>query len=265
MINTRFWEDSYIANLDPIEKLLFLYLITNTHTTLCGIYELPIKIMSAETGIEKEMILKIIGRFTKDKKVLYKNGWMAVKNFIKHHINGSPQLKKGIEEDIKNCPKWGVDFIWYDTISIPYPYHIDTISPSASASALASNTQQSETDAGVKKKDMKTYNENKHNSDEDFLPLLDIETGEIQDPRLKTVKTPNNKIMFSLIVWAETRRRQKFAKWKWQMKALSSLCEISISPQRIKERWVELEEDKFYQDKLDFWSVVSSFDKKPKN
>ena len=28
-INTKFWRDSYIEDLDPIEKLLFLYLLSN--------------------------------------------------------------------------------------------------------------------------------------------------------------------------------------------------------------------------------------------
>ena len=32
IINTRFWIDDYTSNLDPIEKLLFLYFLTNTAT-----------------------------------------------------------------------------------------------------------------------------------------------------------------------------------------------------------------------------------------
>lgn len=68
MINTRFWEDGYTANLDPIEKLLFLYFLTNTSTNICGFYEIPLKKIASDTGLDKDMVLKIIKRFTDDKK-----------------------------------------------------------------------------------------------------------------------------------------------------------------------------------------------------
>ena len=52
VVNTRFWRDSFIFNhLNPLDRYLFLYLLTNDRTNLSGVYELPIKIMSVETGI----------------------------------------------------------------------------------------------------------------------------------------------------------------------------------------------------------------------
>ena len=81
-INTKFWSDNYISNLDPIEKLLFLYLLTNEKTNICGLYELPLKIMAVETGIEKEMIVKILKRFQKEKKDFHFEGWLGITNFI---------------------------------------------------------------------------------------------------------------------------------------------------------------------------------------
>ena len=71
MINTRFWNDDYASNLDPTEKLVFLYLLTNDRSTLAGIYELPKKIMAVETGIETEMVAKILSRFEDDGKINY--------------------------------------------------------------------------------------------------------------------------------------------------------------------------------------------------
>lgn len=70
-INTKFWDDNWAIDLDPIEKLLFLYLLTNSHTTLAGIYELHLRKMAFETGIDKEMLEKILKRFEKDKKVWF--------------------------------------------------------------------------------------------------------------------------------------------------------------------------------------------------
>ena len=114
MINTKFWEDDYTSNLDPIEKLLFLYLITNTATNISGVYELPLKRIAVETGIDREMVENIIKRFSKDEKIFYEKGWVIVKNFIKHQNQKSPLVKKGIENELSNAPqdllvKYGID------------------------------------------------------------------------------------------------------------------------------------------------------------
>ena len=103
-INTRFWEDVYISNLDPIEKLLFLYFITNTHTNISGVYEIPIKTIAVDTGIDKEMVEKVIGRFSKDKKIFYIKGWICVMNFHKHQ-GDSPSIRQGIEKAMSDVPK----------------------------------------------------------------------------------------------------------------------------------------------------------------
>ena len=59
-IHTKFWSDDWISRLDPVEKLLFIYLLTNERTNICGVYELPLKFMAVETGIEKDMVEKIL-------------------------------------------------------------------------------------------------------------------------------------------------------------------------------------------------------------
>ena len=103
-INTKFWSDNWIADLDPVEKLLFLYLITNEKTNICGLYELPLKYMAVETGIDKEMIIKILKRFQKEKKIFHYNGWVAISNFIKHQNYKNEKIKKGIELCMSEIP-----------------------------------------------------------------------------------------------------------------------------------------------------------------
>jgi len=122
MINTRFWDDDYASNLDPIEKLLFLYFLTNTSTNISGIYEIPIKKIAVETGIDKEMVLKVLARFTRDGKIFYYNGWVGIKNFIKHQNQRSPQVQKGIEAELTNISKDILENM------VRYGYPIDTLS-----------------------------------------------------------------------------------------------------------------------------------------
>jgi hypothetical protein len=103
-IDTKMWSDNYYSNLDSTEKLLFVYCLTNDKTNICGIYEIPLKYIAFETGIDKDMCEKLLKRFEKDNKIKYENGWLAIKNFIKHQDQGSPQVKKGIENELSKAP-----------------------------------------------------------------------------------------------------------------------------------------------------------------
>lgn len=115
IVNTRFWEDNYIAGLDPTEKLLFLYFLTNPHTDICGIYEIPLKTIAVDSGIDKEMVEKILNRFSKDNKIFYIDGWIIIKNFVKHQaIN--PSVEKGIERCVSQVPQTILDRLGTDWV-----------------------------------------------------------------------------------------------------------------------------------------------------
>lgn len=107
-INTKIRSDAYFSELDPIEKLVFLYLLTNIYTNLCWIYEIPIKTIATDTWIDKDMLIKIINRFTNDKKIRYIDGYVCIKNFIKNQ-NINPSIKKWIEREINEKPKEIID------------------------------------------------------------------------------------------------------------------------------------------------------------
>jgi len=118
-INTKIWSDNYYINLDPIEKLLFMYILTNEKTNICGIYEIPLKIMAVETGIDRDMIEKIFKRFEADNKIKYNNGWVAIRNFIKHQkISDNPndKINIGIKTSLENSPIELVEWIKQDPL-----------------------------------------------------------------------------------------------------------------------------------------------------
>jgi hypothetical protein len=117
-INTRFWIDDYISNLGVEEKLFFLYLLTNSATEICGVYELPIKIMSVEIGIKIDKLEKLFKKFETDEKIYYRKSWVGIKNFIKHQ-SVNPKVEKGIEIGLLKAPKELLDSlcIAYDSLS----------------------------------------------------------------------------------------------------------------------------------------------------
>ncbi|MFH1621091.1 MAG: hypothetical protein ABIB04_03325 [Patescibacteria group bacterium] len=103
-INTRFWSDSFIAALAPFERYLFLYFLTNEHTSICGIYELPLRTIAFETGVREKHIVQIIERL--NGKIYYIDGWVFIRNFERHQFaRGNSKVIIGIANEKKSIPK----------------------------------------------------------------------------------------------------------------------------------------------------------------
>ncbi|HEX8607207.1 MAG TPA: hypothetical protein VF679_01060 [Pedobacter sp.] len=108
-INTKFWSDSYIVNLDPLERYLFLYFLTNEHTDISGIYELPLRRIAQETGLSEEMAETITKRFEKEGKIIIHNSWVYIKNFNKHQVMNT-SVRQGIKHSLSEVPKKILNF-----------------------------------------------------------------------------------------------------------------------------------------------------------
>lgn len=102
-INTKFWEDGYIVNILPHDKLLFLYFLTSPLSNISGVYECPLKIMSAHTGFDEDELQEIIPHF--EGKIHYIDGWVYIRNFVKHQSSESASVKRGIEIEMEKIPK----------------------------------------------------------------------------------------------------------------------------------------------------------------
>lgn len=121
IVNSKFWSDSFIVDkLNPLDRYLFLYFLTNEKTNLAGVYESPLRTISNETGIEKEEVIRMLERLKG--KVEYKNGWVCLINFVKHQNLNNYSISKGIDNEMNKVPKdirlW-VDNIRNKTSGIP--------------------------------------------------------------------------------------------------------------------------------------------------
>jgi hypothetical protein len=103
-IQTKFWSDPYIQELSHEEKLLFLYLFTNEHTNISGVYEITIQTIANETCLEKERIKKVLDKFSDDKKIYYNTNYIVLVNFIKNQTL-NPSVVKGINRELANLPQ----------------------------------------------------------------------------------------------------------------------------------------------------------------
>lgn len=96
-ISTSFWSDPAIEDMTPEEKLLFLYLVTNDKTNMLGIYEVSIKKIAFETGLDKEIVLKALKGFESIGKVKYENNYIILCNFLKHQHFNTNMIKSAID------------------------------------------------------------------------------------------------------------------------------------------------------------------------
>lgn len=103
MVSTKFWSDNWIVDdLNPLDRYLYLYLLTNEHCSLCGIYEISLKTVSFETGIEKEEVSRMLSRLAP--KVHYVNGWIFLTNYLKH-ASSNPNMLKGAARELSDVPE----------------------------------------------------------------------------------------------------------------------------------------------------------------
>ena len=137
-VSMNFWTDSKVVDeFTPEDRYFYLYLFTNPHTNLSGCYEISIKQMSNELGYNADVINNLINRFirmhnvirysaeTKEMLLLnwYKYNWTASDKFKKPLLKEIQKIKT---EDYRIYLQGLYDEYGTDTVSIRYPYGIDT-------------------------------------------------------------------------------------------------------------------------------------------
>lgn len=104
VVNTRFWDDTYVAELNPNEKLAFLYLLTNALTTIGGVYELSLKRASFDVGLPIRDLRATFEKFETDRKIVRTDDWIGIVNFVKHQVL-NPKVRRGIEIEHAKAPR----------------------------------------------------------------------------------------------------------------------------------------------------------------
>lgn len=87
VVDVSFWKDSTVLDEYSVEdKYFMLYLFTNPNSELLGLYKLPIKIISFETGYTVEVVRTLLERFENKYQIIiydYSTQEIFIKNFIK--------------------------------------------------------------------------------------------------------------------------------------------------------------------------------------
>ncbi|NFB93621.1 DnaD domain protein [Clostridium botulinum] len=103
-LHTQFWSDGFVLDLTPEEKYFYLYLMSNTKTSQCGVYELPLRVIEMETGYNRETVIKLIKRFIAYKKIKYdeETKEIMIFNWVKYNVPNNINSIKCINKELKN-------------------------------------------------------------------------------------------------------------------------------------------------------------------
>lgn len=105
VVDTDFWTDMDVIDFySPEDKYFYLYLITNGKSSQVGIYSLPIKVISFETGYSAEAVQVLLERFSeKYKQIIYSKETQEVTilNSLRFSIlKGGKPVKDLLEKEL---------------------------------------------------------------------------------------------------------------------------------------------------------------------
>lgn len=103
-INTAIWNDTWFEKLSTDHKLLFIYLLTNELNSMLGVYEISIRKISFETGIETDIIEDGLNVFREQGKVGYLENNIILYNFLKYQ-KFNDNMKKSAIDTYNKLPK----------------------------------------------------------------------------------------------------------------------------------------------------------------
>jgi len=119
-INTNFWDDGYILGLSDKEKLLFLYLFSNSKVNMVGIYELPDVIISSSLGASLGELEKMKKKFEADRKYFFYKGWVFVANYSEHnHYSTVTNVVNTFIKDFNLIPQEILNY-FFRILKLPY-------------------------------------------------------------------------------------------------------------------------------------------------
>jgi hypothetical protein len=138
-ISTSFWDDEWIHSLDPSEKLLYLYFMTNTLTNIAGVYKIGVHRMCFDTGFNENTTKHILDKFKNAGKIHYHEGWIIIPSWPKHQKwDTKDKIRQGIDICLKNTPEDIKSLL----PKIGYAYPMDSIGYEPNYSDLNSDSDK---------------------------------------------------------------------------------------------------------------------------
>jgi len=113
IIQTRFWDDNFIYESDIYTQHLYIYLLTSQYINISGIFQLPDGKIKSEAKLTDKQFKNAKQKLVESKKVLFKDGWVYVKNAEKNNnYRSSPKNETAYEKELSLVPREILDFFF---------------------------------------------------------------------------------------------------------------------------------------------------------
>jgi len=91
-----FWSDPFIESLDDKTKLLYIYMITCSHTSNLGILDVTARKIAYETGLSEEDVKAGMDLLRQEGKIITDGTATLMLNFISNQTSGAPKVVLGL-------------------------------------------------------------------------------------------------------------------------------------------------------------------------
>jgi hypothetical protein len=130
--SVSFWDDEWVCSLKPLEKMLYLYLLTNPLTNIAGVYKITERRIVFDTGLTQKQVQDFIGKFQEDHKAYRMGEYVVIPSAPKHQQwETSDKIYKGIvnyleeigPENLRQLVRMNYKFdlkVVFDRLKIPY-------------------------------------------------------------------------------------------------------------------------------------------------
>lgn len=113
------WSDDWFYDLDPSEKLMWVFLLTNDRQNVAGVFKANERWIGANTGFERQVVEMILSRFEQVDKIRRVDDWIIITNHYKHQ-SLSPKIESGIKRIVSELPKNVLERYPMDMVCIRY-------------------------------------------------------------------------------------------------------------------------------------------------
>ena len=102
-VQVNFWQDDFVLDLTPEERYFYVYLLTCSKTTQCGIFPFPKRLAEIETGYNRETVDKLVQRFVDYGKILYDADTreLFVLNWLRYNPVTNTNVEKCVLRELK--------------------------------------------------------------------------------------------------------------------------------------------------------------------
>lgn len=119
-VYTRLWKDDAVLKLDHLSKLVYMYLLTNQDTNICGYYKLTMLSITTELNLNDEEVRQVLSGLVDAKLIKYdaKESLVLIPNYLKYNQIGGEKQFKYIANELRLIKETPLHFDFFRALAL---------------------------------------------------------------------------------------------------------------------------------------------------